>query len=552
MTRPLHLGMQLSFVATEAVAWFLVLRVFATTVERGAFAELADSIEAGLRLGAFTDQLAAANALEVARSASESVHAGPSLVIVMITALGAYWLARGITEARLGSAGTLVGVIVSVLALNGLLHIVLAGDIRIWDSTGLARFIDDPQSPFVGDIVPQAFVQTPDRGSVEGVSLIVVVMGMLGLWLRFLLAGRRTLIFDRALRSFSFGFPFVLIAAFVAAVNDQGVGILALLYFVLGVLTLAIANAARSADQGRELTRVVPWATSLLITLGVLGGVAMAFGLLAYLEVERALAPVGGAVLALIELALVIVLTPAFLFLDWLFGLLGAPDLNSMLEALQRNQELLDTAAEEAEDAPLQIPGWVGGALRLALAAFLTVGGFWIARFLFRRAPQQEPSDYEEMRASVDASVDGMGRMLRNLLPGARRRSDRANWTDRHAVYRLFGRVVGDSDERGFPRRAGETPLEFATVAGRTLDATAAFGDIADAFDRARYGRHYGGDDEMSALEGALSRWEQTHPATAEWRREVAREEAQEELVEEADVTAPRDKVEGPDQIGPM
>ena len=56
----------------------------------------------------------------------------------------------------------------------------------------------------------------------------------------------------------------------------------------------------------------------------------------------------------------------------------------------------------------------------------------------------------------------------------------------------------------------------------------------------------------MSALEGALSRWEQTHPATAEWRREVAREEAQEELVEEADVTAPRDKVEGPDQIGPM
>ncbi len=551
MTRPLHVATQLLFVVAEALAWFLVIRVFATTLERGTWTQLADRVESGLRNGAYTDQLAASNALEIAREASVSVQAGPSLLIVLGAGLGAYWLARWITQAQLGAAGTVVGLIVSVIALNGLLHLVFAGDLRIWDSQGLARFIDNPQSVFAGDLQPELFVQSPDRASVEGISLGVVAVGMLAIWLRFLIAGRRTLNFDRVLRSFSIGFPFVLIAAFAATLNDQGVGILALPYFVLSVLTLAVANAARAADQGRQLTRMAPWAASLLITLGLLGGVALAFGLLAFLEVERAIAPVGGAVIGLIERTLVIILTPAFWALGWLFGLFGTPDLGFLRDALQQNQEFLDANQAGNDRDPLQFPAWLGSALRLGLFALLVIGGYWIGRFLFRRAPGGDPDDYDELRMST-GSGGGRRDVLRNLIPGFGRRTQPGNWTDRHAVYRLFGRVVGDSDERGFPRRAGETPLEFASVAGRTLDAPE-FGGIAEAFDRARYGRHYAGDDEVSELEEALNRWEQAHPATAEWRREVAREEVQEEVVPEPELATPaEDEADMPERMGPI
>ena len=551
MIRPLRVTTQFLFVATEGLAWFLVIRVFATTLERGTWSELADRIEAGLRVGAYIDQLAASNALEIAREASESVQAGPSLVIVLAASLGAYWLVRGITQAQLGSAGIVVGLIVSAIALNGLLHLVLAGDLRVWDSGGLASFIDNPQSPFAGKLQPELFVQNPDRSSVEGISFGVVVLGMFAIWMRFLIAGRKTLTFDRVLRSFSVGFPFVLVAAFVASLGHQGVGILALLYFVLGVATLAVANAARAADQGQQLARAAPWAASLLITLGLLGGVALAFGLLAFLEVEQAIAPVGGAVIAAMETILVIVLTPAFWVLAQFFGLFGTPDFGFLEDALQQNQEFLDANAERTDRQSLQFPGWMGNALRLGLFALLIIGGFWIGRFLFRRAPGGDPDDYDELRMST-GSGGGTSGLLRNLLPGFGRRTRTENWTDRHAVYRLFGRVVGDSDERGFPRRTGETPLEFASIAGRTLDAPA-FGGIAEAFDRARYGRHYDGDDEVRELEQALNSWEQTHPATEEWRREVAREEAKEEVRPEPELATPaEDEADMPERMGPI
>ena len=551
MTRPLHVATQFLFVTTEGLAWFLVIRVFATSLERGTWRELANRIEAGLQSGAYADQLAASNALNIAREASERVQAGPSLLIVLAAGLGAYWLAQWITQAQLGSAGTVVGLIVSALVLNGLLHLVFAGDLRVWDSGGLARFVDNPQSSFVGELQPELFVQSPDPASVEGISFAVVAMGMFAIWLRFLISGRRALTFDRVLRSFSVGFPFVLVAAFAATLGHQGVGILALLYFVLGVLTLAVANAARAADRGEQLVRTAPWAASLLITLGLLGGVALAFGLLAFLEVERAIAPLGGAVIALIELALVIVLTPIFWALERLFSLFGTPDFSFVEDALQQNQEFLDANQERTDREPLQFPGWIGNALRLGLLALLAVGGYWIGRFLFGRAPDDDPDDYDELRTPV-GSGGGMSGMLRNLVPGFGRRAQPGNWTDRHAVYRLFGRVVGDSDERGFPRRAGETPLEFASIAGRTLDAPE-FDSIAEAFDRARYGRHYAGDDEVSALEEALNNWEETHPATAEWRREVAREEAQEEVLPKPEIATPaEDEADIADRMGPI
>ena len=549
MTRQLRLASAVLFVVTEALGWYLVLRVFASALERSTFTALAESIRTGLEGGAYQDQLAAAHALAVAQDAADGMVAGPQFFVVLAAAFGAFWLARGITAAKLGASGAVAGMIVSIVALNILLHIVLSGDLRLWNSAGFARFIDDPQSSFIGEIEVLPFVVAPDPSAVEGKSIGVVVVGLFALWLRFLVAGRRRLSFDRALRSFSFGFPFVLAAAAVAAIDGQSAGILALGYFILGVLSLAVANAARAADLGRPLTRAAPWVASLLATVGVLGVVAVIFGLLALLELHRAFTPVGELVLLTITSILVVVVTPLFWFVEFLLSFFGGSG-RELPEGLFENLPGGE-AGERDREARYGFPGWLGDAVRLALFSALLIGGYWLARLIFRRGRSGDDGEYDELRG-VAADGGGMRGMLRGLMPSRSPRETYGDWQDRHAVYRLFGRVVGDSGERGFPRRQGETPLEFGALAGRTLDAEA-FGDIAGAFDRARYGRHYPDEDEVASLERSLAAWEQEHPATEAWRREVAREEVREEVRVDPELATPaEDEPEMPERMGPI
>src|SRR5690606_23638746 len=85
------------------------------------------------------------------------------------------------------------------------------------------------------------------------------------------------------------------------------------------------------------------------------------------------------------------------------------------------------------------------------------------------------------------------------------------DWTRRHEVYRLFRRAVESAADRGFRRQPGETPLEFGAGASRSL-AAPVLDDVAGAFDRARYGRHYPGDDALRGMRTRLEEWEQASP----------------------------------------
>ena len=154
-------------------------------------------------------------------------------------------------------------------------------------------------------------------------------------------------------------------------------------------------------------------------------------------------------------------------------------------------------------------------------------GLFLLARRLFRHSDDEEDQGYEEERSAAQTNA-GLGRLLRNLIPSRRQPPVVPPWLDRHAVYRLFARAVNDADDRGFHRRPGETPLEFAAVAASALDAPP-LPDIAAEFDRARYGRHYPTDAELGPLDRSLGEWEQSHPATAELREAVARDIPEEE-----------------------
>jgi hypothetical protein len=74
---------------------------------------------------------------------------------------------------------------------------------------------------------------------------------------------------------------------------------------------------------------------------------------------------------------------------------------------------------------------------------------------------------------------------------------------------------VLESEGRGFERRLSETPLEYAAASARELEVPL-FREIADAFDKARYGRHYPTDSQVDQWRQALREWELAHPKSAE------------------------------------
>ncbi len=540
MSRRLRITSEFFFVLTEAVAWALVLGVCAALVERSTIDALRAELEAGLAAESFSNLVGAAQALDLVSDASRSAFDERLVVAVIIAAFAAFGIGRTVTRLRLGAVGTVLGLLLSILALNALLHLALAGDLRIWDSSGFARFIDDPQSPFVGDLQVETFIEDPDISRLQGSSFLVVIVGLFAEWFRFLWAGRGRITFERVLRSFTVSFPLVLLAAFAASAAGIGVGALALAYFVLGVVGLAVANAARAVDQGDEVTRAAPWALSLLGSVGVIGGVAAAFALLAFLQVDAALAPIADAVIGVVTWVLVLILTPIFWVVEGVVGFLfGGADLTFLREAMERAQQWSQPPDSERQNDGL-LPGWVRELARLAVLAVLAAGVYFLARFIFRRFDARPDDDYSELRDRGDEAA-GIGRLLRNLVPGRDRTADDARWIERHAVYRLFARSVGDAEDRGFLRRPGETPIEFATAASRRLGAPM-LAPIAEEFDRARYGRHYTPDAQLVPLAQALMAWEQDLPITEQLRREMSRDIAP-EIRQEPDIERPDDDI---------
>jgi hypothetical protein len=255
--------------------------------------------------------------------------------------------------------------------------------------------------------------------------------------------------------------------------------------------------------------------------MGLLVAVASLFGLIAVLEVERALTPIGSIVLRLIGWVLVIVLTPVF----WIVQLVFSKLLSGFDPEIFNN--VAENAAfggdEEQERNEAQWPGWISNAFRLVLFTVITLALYFAARYLFfRRRDDDGEQGYEEERTATEAHTS-LGGLLRKLVPGRRPRPSVPRWLDRHAVYRLFARAVTGAEDRGFNRRPGETPIEFAGLASRALDA-GPFPAIAAEFDRARYGRHFPDDEVLRPLDRELGQWELTHPATLELRQTVARD----------------------------
>jgi len=93
-------------------------------------------------------------------------------------------------------------------------------------------------------------------------------------------------------------------------------------------------------------------------------------------------------------------------------------------------------------------------------------------------------------------------------------------WFRLQPIYALYGRSVLESEDRGFERQMDETTLEYAAASARELEAPV-FREIADAFDAARYGRHYPDAAQVEEWRQSLSEWELAHPESEVLRHQL-------------------------------
>ena len=506
--RPLSVGL---YVLAEALLWFIVLRTFATSIERSRFEELAESIESGLRSGDFLQPDRASEARVLAEAAREAATGGAPLVVVLALAFAGFGLMRLLANTDLpASARAAAGVVVSIVIVTVGVQISIA-DGAPWEG-GLLAGITGGEG-IVERIEAADFVADPDIERVRGVSTTVTVVGLTLLWLRFLFTGRGAVTFDRVLRSFGIGFGVAVIAAFFARAIDADVaGWLVLPYFVLATLALAAAHAARAPEDQLALRRDAPWAVSVIGTVGLLFAISVVFGLLTLFDAQRAFHPIGNASATLLTWLLILVLTPIAWTVEQLLSLVigdvAFPELNVEIGGVLTEDDGSD------EQGGVRFPGWVRPVLRGAAVAVVLYVFYRIGLLLFARRRDKTEEAYPEARQV--GSGGGLGAMLRGLVPRPRGRSrDSWDWLGRNRAYRLFGRMLFVSHARGVDRAAAQTALEFGVAAGRRLQAPP-FPEIARAFDETRYGRHEPPGETLARLEGRLTEWERAHPLPEE------------------------------------
>lgn len=517
----LRLAGEFLYVLTEVTAWFVALSVVSTLVERAALRRIADEVNVALTQGVVSD-VGAANAANAAASrAADTVMAGAPWWLLAVLGLGAYFLVRIVRASGLGQLGFFVGVVVSVLVLNIAWRMAVTDNLRFWDFSGIAQYLAAPETPFFERVDAPSFAADPDPDRIAGRSKGVVVFVIGLLWFRFLVAGRARLTFDRVLRSFSVGFPVVLLFAFIASAGDVAAGPGAFGYFVLGVLSLSVANATRPEEYGVDLRLRSPWALSVGVTVGAVALIAAGFALFAALNVGTGLSAVGAVIGRGAAFILALVFSPVFWFLEFVLSKFEGGDLTALRNAMQQQDAANERNRElQSEDGTLS---WVPDLLRVLAVAGMAYLAWVLGQRLFNRGRRYGTDRSEATRGSTGGS-GGLGDLLRRAFSRPAHETEDQSWLRSNPAYWLFGRMLADADERRFARRLGETPLEFAGVASTALHATV-FEPIALEFDRARYGGYPADERELQRLGEALAQWEATFPVTDELRRMPGRDE---------------------------
>lgn len=506
------------YVGVESITWFMLLRVLTTVAERAFLGALADRVRAERNGNEFFDAASIDRAVAVIEAAHAAVH-GPSWPLVALTAFGGFYLIRLMTRMGLaGALGASVLLFATVLGLNVIAHLAIAGDLRLWDTASVAGFLVTPDEYFSGRVSMGAFIRHPVVSGAHGAAISVEMLGLAVVWFRFVLAGRSMVTVERVTRSFGGGFAFALVAMIGAALGGvSGLAPWVVAQFVGGVLALAVGNHVRATAPSDGPMKPGPWLVAVGGTVGMLLAMAGLLGLAVLLNVAVVLSAVGGVALKIIEIVLIIIITPIYWVMDFFLRLLLPRGITGIFDNLARVGANFDQLREQQERGQGGFPDWASNGAKFLAALLIAWLLYRFARMLMTRRSSGE-GPVVEVRGDASSS-GGLGSFLRDLLPRGRRRR-RDGWERRHPAYLLWHRAEQDGTERGFGRLSGETAVEFASRAEHAMAAP--FPLVARVFDRLRYGRHDPPAGEIVAADAALTAWEVATPATPELRERLA------------------------------
>jgi hypothetical protein len=450
-----RLALQLAFLVTETLGFFVIAAVLAGTVNRSA-------------------------AAYPAFFAAEA---------------GGFFLVRALLRFEFSSRTlVMVGALVSVVALVTLAGLAAAPTVFPPGWSGVGSFVASP-----GDTLGRATAPV-----IYDTILFVVA------WARGVQVAQERLERDRALRSFSFGLVVLVLGLLFSedstakgAVNGASLPLVG-----FGLLTLTLIHL-RDARPGEGDSLRGPWtfiAAGTVLALVVVGFALGTFplGPAGWLY-DHAVAPV--LTLAVDALAWVLV---AFAFpfawvLSELFKLFFHPgQLQQDQNALNLTNNLVQQQNKKHSAGPPAVAILLAKGLVVLLAVAVIA---FLAYRLFRRLhrPLEDDEDREALQGegSLLGDLAALWRSLRPRRPAFWRPPEPDLPPRAREVRRLYLRLLEAAQARGKPRPASATPSEFEPALEAAVAPTAAQ-QTTEAFVRARYGLVEPSEQELAHLRDAI------------------------------------------------
>jgi hypothetical protein len=430
----------------------------------------------------------------------------PSAAAVLVLLAAGALFAHRLSEADLpGEQRWLLGVVVSVVALQVVGRVDLSETWRVW-SFGWAADVSDP-----------------DSGAWSGSQRLDHVLGMAVLtfaWFRGVALGSS----DLAGRSLAPLLPvavLVFVAGFLAGDGAQiidRVRIAALAFLAVGLLAVAFRNAQRLTAGGSFGAVGLTFAS----TLGAMLVAAIVFMLIVTLLVATV---AGSGVAEPVTDTLGWLLRNVAIGVAWVVWTLlwplrqligsGAPPIPPQEVCFLNELGELECIAEPQRSFDFeQQTGGDDGAGAVAFRVFagigLVLGVTILAALLFRQVWRRRRAPDEE-RESLWSEADPLGDLWSGLRSLGERLRPRRGAAPEPGIGGLYLEMLADAERRGTRRPTARTPRQFAPALER-LYASPVPGEISERFNEQRYAGREPPADDVARLRDAFASLREAQP----------------------------------------
>ncbi len=418
----------------------------------------------------------------------------PSFLGTLCIVGGSFAISRFLqgTELSLGIL-RIWGAGLSILLFYAVVRIDFYGDWRLWDFSWADVFFNNSEATVRSDSAP--FI---------GVPVLLVV------WMRGVLRGQQSLMFEDVLGSFAIGVAVVagveVFGTFIDTLPRE-VELIAVPYIAVGLITIGLTHAARATD-GVDRALLPAWLLAIGGAVVALMVFSLLFVLIDFSTAQKGLEYTAFGIGWVFAGIFYLVAWPLIKILEGIFWLMKwAADLGADPEPLPP----LETGGQENEpfrERDSILPDWVRAVITYLAAvgviAALIVG---LALLFTRYRRNTEPGELKESVYSEGRLASDLGDLLGSMLGRFRPRGGPGRL--REPVRRLYFEMLAAAETRGVERRPIDTPLELSPRLETTF-ASATPGEITGLFDDVRYGAHEPPETEVRRLRDEWERLQGT------------------------------------------